>query len=186
MRALRFFLCAVVALGSSAFVAGQAQQPSPEQPTRSDGCKSYFALQPLDQGVLKSLATPIVPPNPNLFANESVRQLQEWDLPSKVTTWHDRPSPEELARRWDELNKKWNSATPGKSGVPRPYALQPLPPNDWKDLEKWFAKEGPKRISGMCVEPGEATYVLAVGGHLQRRRPGNAVRFWGSRRIPAD
>jgi hypothetical protein len=95
-----------------------------------------------------------------------LQQLRDWNFPSKVARWSDRPSTEELARRREELT----SATTSKSGkaspplvVYRPYDLQPLSPTDWSDLEKWFAKEAPKRVSGACVDHQKASYKLAIG-----------------------
>ena len=109
--------------------------------------------------------------NRSVFADTSIKQLQEWDLPSKVTPWHERPSPEELARRWDELNQKYSAGTQSKdkskNDVPQgraaPYNASSLPPKEWQDLEKWFGKNAPKKLSGACVDAAKATYVLAVG-----------------------
>ena len=41
--------------------------------------------------------------------------------------------------------------------------LLPIPAKDWKELERWFAKEAPKKLPGMCVDRGKASYILAVG-----------------------
>ena len=127
-------------------------------------CKAYIAIAPLDQDVVKLLASPAVLPKANVFASASFQQLQEWDLPSKVMAWRDRPGSEELKRRWDEFSRKWNPAgQPDYSANYRPYSLRPLSPERWNDLEKWFAKEGPKKLPGVCSDAGRATYVLAVG-----------------------
>lgn len=152
---------------------GQAQSFGTPQETAAEraGCEVYFALQPIEPRVVKLLATPMAPANRTVFTDASIRQLQDWDLPSKVTAWRDRPSPEELARQWEELNKKWSSgaqnkdksktSTPG--GHAAPYVAHPLPIKEWQDLEKWFEKTAPKKISGLCVDQGKATFILAVG-----------------------
>lgn len=151
-------LTVLCAIGALSFSPGLIAQSSPGQ----DGCKAYYALEPLDLSTLKLLSTPVVPPKASVFANAAIQQLREWDLPSKVTSWRERPSPEELARRWEELNQKFNPAQ-GRAGVPRPYGLLPLSSDDWQDLAKWFAKDGPKKLPGLCVDRDQATYVLAVG-----------------------
>jgi hypothetical protein len=121
------------------------------------------------------LATPLVLPNPTVFTNVSSKKLRDWDLPPQVTPWRDRPSTEELAHRWEEFYKTWSSTGQGQgqSGknapvtVPaehyRPYDLRILSPKEWEDLEKWFAKEGPKKLPGLCLDRSQATYVLAIG-----------------------
>jgi hypothetical protein len=136
-----------------------------------DGCEFYVALQPIDPAAVKLLATPLAPVNRTLFTDNRIRQLQDWDLPSKVTAWRDRPSAEELVRQWDELNKQWSSGLQNKdkskSSVPQehpaPYRAGPLPEKEWQDLEKWMGKNGPKKLSGLCIDSAKATYVLAVG-----------------------
>jgi hypothetical protein len=149
-----------------------AEPPSPSGATAGDeGCEIYFMLQPIEPAVAKLLATPIVPANRTVFTDASIRQLQDWDLPSKVMAWRDRPSPEDLARQWEELNKKWSTGAQNKDksknsateGHDAPYAAHPLPAREWQDLEKWFGKNAPNKISGLCVDSGKATYVLAVG-----------------------
>lgn len=155
---LRFILCGLVLFPS--FVLGQE-------------CKSYYNLQPLDQNILKLLATQSVPPNQAAFAPAGYTQLRDWDFPSKVEAWQDRPSTEQLAKQWDDLTKKWSPAVQaGKPGF-RPYGVQALSADDWKDLQKWFAKEGPKKISGACVDPEKANYALAVG--IISDRAGNSA-----------
>jgi len=133
-------------------------QQTPVTPVGGNGCKAYYAVVPLDQNTLKILATPVLPPNATAFADSNVRQLRDWDLPPKVTAWRERPSPDELARRWNELNK-----TSKVGGIPRPYGLQLMAAEDWKDLDKWFAKEAPKKLPGLCLGSERANYVLAVG-----------------------
>ncbi len=170
-------LLALTVLGSFLSLRSQAQQPPAAQPAPSpaspaqDGCKAAFAIAPFDEGVMKLLATPIVPPFRTVFTEASSRKLQNWDLPSKVTPWRDRPAPEELARQWEELNKSWSSGAQGKdkgakqAPPPRykPYGLRPFSAEQWKDLEKWFAKNGPKQLSGTCADSARAAYILAIG-----------------------
>jgi hypothetical protein len=149
---------------------GAPSTPS-EATVKQDGCEIYFALQAIEPPAVKLLATPIVPANRTVFTDASIRKLQDWDLPSKVTAWRDRPSQEDLARQWDELNKKWSAGAQNKDksksgaaeGHAAPYAANPLPAKEWQDLEKWFGKTAPKKISGLCVDQGKATYVLAIG-----------------------
>jgi hypothetical protein len=130
-----------------------------------EGCKAYFAIEPLPTDVMKLLSTPIVVSHSQGFADADRRQLQEWDLPSKVTAWRERPSADELARRWDEFNRKWNRAGKDKNSAPQfnPYQEQPLSAKEWKDAQSWLAKEGPKKLPGLCVDAGKATYRLAIG-----------------------
>jgi hypothetical protein len=174
MRGFGVFGCAIVTLSMCCAPVGHTQeiaaQSSPsEVAAGQEGCEVYFTLQPIDPAALKLLATPIVPANRSVFADASIRQLQDWDLPSKVIAWRDRPSPEELARQWDELNKKWSAGAQNKdkSNVPQghaaPYNASALPAKEWKDLEKWLGKNAPKKLSGLCVDSVKATYVLAVG-----------------------
>jgi hypothetical protein len=163
-------------MGFCSAVAGQEQNAAGQAPpsqaaAAQEGCEFYFALQPIEPAAVKLLATPLAPANRTLFTDNSIRQLQDWDLPPKVTAWHDRPSPAELARQWEELNKQWSAGSQSKDkskstapqGHPAPYRGGPLPAKDWQDLEKWVAKNGPKKLSGLCVDPAKATYVLAVG-----------------------
>jgi hypothetical protein len=176
MRKFSAFSWAIAALTLCCAPRGHAQAnagpPTPSEPAGdAKGCEVYFTIQPIDPAALKLLATPMVPVNRSVFAETSIKQLQEWDLPSKVTAWHERPSPEELARQWDELVKKFSAGSQSKdkskNDVPRgyaaPYNASPLPPKEWRDIEKWFAKNAPKKLSGACVDPAKATYVLAVG-----------------------
>jgi hypothetical protein len=152
------FLSALVALTTAKSALAQTQ-------ALAEPCKAYFAIEPLPADVVKLLATPVVVSNSQGFADASFRQLQEWDLPSKVTAWRDRPSADELARQWDEFNQKWNRAGKSQDNPPHfsPYLAQPLPPWEWKEVESWFAKEGPKKLRGLCVDAGKATYRLAIG-----------------------
>jgi hypothetical protein len=174
MRGFGAFCCAIATLSTCCAPVGYAQdvaaQSSPsEAAAGQEGCEVYFTLQPIDPAALKLLATPLVPANRSVFADAGIRQLQDWDLPSKVIAWRDRPSPEDLARQWDELNKKWSAGAQNKSksnapqGHAAPYNASSLPAKEWKDLEKWLGKNAPKKLSGLCVDSVKATYVLAVG-----------------------
>lgn len=121
------------------------------------------------------LGSPVGPSSRSLFTNPSYVQLRNWDFPSKVTPWTERPSPEEIEKRRQELiaGSSTGAASKGKSKnasapeelawVATPYSLEPFSAKDWSELEKWFAKEGPKKISGLCVNPEQAGYVVAVG-----------------------
>lgn len=83
----------------------------------------------------------------------------------------DRASAQDLARQWDELNKKWSAGAQKKDksksdvqeGRAAPYDARSLPGKEWQDLEKWFGKTASKKLSGLCVDSAKATYVLAVG-----------------------
>lgn len=176
MRGFSVFFGAIAAVGlCSAPVAHSQKFTAPSSPPEvlagEEGCEVYFTLQPIDHEALKQLATPIVPANRTVFTDADIRQLQDWDLPSKVTAWRDRPTPEDLARQWDELNKKWSAGAQKKdkskndvSGrLAAPYDARSLPAKEWQDLEKWFGKNAPKKVSGLCVDPAKATHVLAVG-----------------------
>lgn len=169
MRPFWVLLFAFAALNSRPLLLAQspaAPGSLPSAATAPDGCKTHLALEPLDQSVLRLLGSGVAPANQSGFANASFRQLREWDFPSRVTPWSERPSAEELARRREELTNQPTSKA-GKASLPpgisRPYDLQPLPPRDWDDLEKWFAKEAPKRVSGACVDHEKASYILAIG-----------------------
>jgi hypothetical protein len=176
MRGFSWFLGVIATASLCSASAGQSQNvgaPSAQSETvaKQDGCEVYFALQPIEPSAVRLLATPIVPANRTVFADASIRQLQDWDLPSKVAAWRDRPSPEDLARQWDELSKKWSPGAQNKDksksgaaeGHTAPYAAYRLPAKEWQDLEKWFGKTAPKKVSGLCVDQGKATYVLAIG-----------------------
>src|SRR5215467_2791811 len=67
------------------------------------GCEIYYSLQPIDPAVPKLLGTPTVPTDSNLFSSPEYIQQRDWDFPSKVTPWIQRPKPEEIARRREEL-----------------------------------------------------------------------------------
>lgn len=133
------------------------------------GCRAYAALAPADESVIRLLATPAVPPPTLVFAAQSARQLTEWDLPTKVAEWKDRPSSPELARKWEELNRSWYGAKPGDTtksvppAVYRPYELLRIGQRDWNDLEKWMAKETSKHGAGLCYDEERATYVFVAG-----------------------
>jgi len=175
MRSFSKLCCAIATASMLCVPAGRAQGAAPSSPPEpaagQKGCEAYFTLQPIEPAAVKHLATPIVPANRTVFTNASIRQLQDWDLPSKVMAWRDRPSPEDLARQWDELSKKWSAGTQNKDkakdnapeGRASPYGARSLPAKEWQDLEKWIEKNAPKKVSGLCVDPGKATYILAVG-----------------------
>ena len=89
MRALRVFLCAIAAL-SFPFLSGiQAQRPAtaqsfssegsavPQAPAAPDGCKAYFSIEPIDQGVMKLLSTPAVPRIPSMFTTTSAKHIAD-------------------------------------------------------------------------------------------------------------
>jgi hypothetical protein len=144
-------------------------QASPKQ----DACDAYYTLQPLDAAVLKLLGTPVFPASSSLFTNAAYLQLRDWDFPPKVTSWQERPKPEEIARRREELmagagssggkDKSKNASLPASAWLSGPYGLEPFSSRDWNDLQKWFAKEAPKKLAGVCVDPKKAGYILAVG-----------------------
>ena len=128
-----------------------------------DSCTASYALKPLDESVLALLGDGAVPSKQPIFADPRLQQLQALDFPSKVTAWSDRPAPAEMTSQRAALiaSSSGGKGTPG--GSPQPYALRPLSSKDFADLEKWFAKEGPKKVQGLCVDPAHAGYVLAVG-----------------------
>jgi hypothetical protein len=165
MRGFALFFSAILTLSLSCALPSNAQTSAPAP----DGCEFHLALQPLDPAVVNLLATPIAPANRNPFADSSIKELQNWDLPSSVTAWQQRPSAQELARQWEELDKKWSTGAKDKSkkdappSHSAPYAAHPLSARQWQDLEKWFAKNAPKKLSGACVDSAKATYVFAVG-----------------------
>jgi hypothetical protein len=148
------------------------------------GCELYYTLQPFDWGVLQLLGTPVAPSSRTLFTNPGYIQLRNWDFPSKVTPWPDRPSPQEIEKRKQELIAA-SSAAAGNKGKPKnasateewiaaPYTFEPFSAKDWSELEKWFAKEGPKKISGLCVNREQSGYVLAVGLILEGAAGGSS------------
>jgi hypothetical protein len=140
-------------------LCGQAPQTSD-----NSACRVYYAIEPLDQSVLKLLVSPAIPPGQAVFMSAGLRQLRDWDFPPKVTPWRERPSPEEVAKQRDEVSKaKSSGLTAASQGSPEAHELQPWSAKDWDDLEKWFGKEAPKRIPGLCVDPHKAGYVLAIG-----------------------
>jgi hypothetical protein len=159
MRGFALFFSVILTLSLSCTLPANAQSP---------GCEFPIALQPLDPAVVNLLATPIAPANRTPFTDSSIRELQKWDLPSSVTAWKDRPSAQELARQWEELDKKWSagkdkSKKDAPQSHPAPYVARPLSAREWQDLEKWFAKNAPKKLSGACVDSAKATYVFAAG-----------------------
>jgi len=133
------------------------------------GCRTYVALAPADASVMRLLATPAVTPPARVFAAQSARQLTEWDLPSKVAAWKVRPSNEQLALKWEELNRSWYGAKPGdtKKSVPpanyQAYQLLQISARDWQDLQKWMEKETAKHGAGLCYDEQRATYVFVAG-----------------------
>ena len=149
-------------LASAAGARGQSA-------TGAAGCRAYIALAPVDASVIRLLATPAVPPPTLIFAAQSARELTEWDLPSKVTEWKERPSNTQLALKWEELNRNWYGAKPGdtRKSVPpadyQPYQLLQISARDWKDLEKWMEKETAKHGAGLCYDEQRATYLFVAG-----------------------
>jgi len=125
----------------------------------------------MDPTTTKLLAAPISPLNRTVFAESSIKQLQEWDLPLRVTAWKDRPSPQDLARQWDELDRKYSTGSQNKDksksntlrGQAAPYTATPLPAKELRELEKWLEKNVGKKLSGACLDSGNAAYILAVG-----------------------
>ena len=175
MNRLWVLLCAIAASSFCPSMAAQSQPstsgqlPASQTNSAPDSCKAHFAIEPLDHTVLTALGSAVVPVNPNLSSSKAFVELRNWDFPSKVTSWKARPSAEELARRREELTNpadvtgkdQKKVATP--LGVSVAYELLSVPPREWNDLEKWFAKEAPKKIAGACVDREKATYVIAIG-----------------------
>jgi len=134
-----------------------------------EGCKAYIGAAQADARVMNLLSTPAVPPSSSVFAAQSAREVTEWDLPSKVTPWKERPSAAELAERWEELNRRWYGARPGDTtknvpaAVHRPYQLLRIAPADWSEVEKWMTKEIAKHSSGLCYDEQKATHVFVSG-----------------------
>jgi len=156
MARVIFFFCSIILALSLAPECSAVSNQS---------CKTAFALQPLDSGLLRLLGGPVAPANPALFADANFQQLRNWNFPSKVMSWDERPSAEEISRRQQQLVAA--SSQKAKShnffDAVTPYDLQPLAAADWKELEKWFAKDGPKKIPGFCADQQKPAYVLAVG-----------------------
>jgi hypothetical protein len=172
----RAFVLAIAACNVALFPASHAQTASLAQSSftqtsgKQSGCEMFYGLQPIDANLLKLLGTPAVPTNPNLLTSPEYIQLRDWDFPSKVTPWSARPKPEEIARRREELagtSPGSENAKAKNAAIPAwtlwTYGLEPFPVKDWNDLQKWFGKEGPKKISGLCVDPQKADHILAVG-----------------------
>jgi hypothetical protein len=130
-------------------------------------CEIYYALQPVDPALLKLLGTPAVPTNSNLLTSPEYIQQRDWDFPSKVTPWSQRPKAEEIAQRREALADTAESSKPKGAAIPNwalwNYGLEPFTAHDWTDLQKWFAKELPKKVSGACVEPQKADHLIVVG-----------------------
>jgi hypothetical protein len=160
-----------------------AQTPAFEEALATpSGCELYYTLQPFDSGVLQLLGTPVAPSSRTLFTNPGYIQLRNWDFPSKVTPFPDRPSPQEIEKRKQELiaassaggKGKPKNASATEEWIVAPYTLEPFSARDWSELEKWFAKEGPKKISGLCVNREQSGYVLAVGLILEGAAGGSS------------
>jgi hypothetical protein len=124
-----------------------------------NGCKSYLALRPLPRGVLDLLGT--VPSSQSPFVSPALRQLRDWNFPGKVTPWHGRPDAQQIQKARQDAMKEVSRGGPVPAA--KPYQLQPAAAGDWSALEKWFAKDGPKKLPGMCVDQEKPGYVLAVG-----------------------
>jgi hypothetical protein len=133
------------------------------------GCEIYYQLQPVDPTLLKLLGTPAVPTNSSLLSSPEYIQQRDWDFPSKVTPWSQRPKPEEIAQRREQLagTSAADAANQKSNAIPNwalwNYGLEPFTQHDWSDLQKWFAKELPKKVPGACVDPQKADHVLVVG-----------------------
>jgi hypothetical protein len=176
-----FITFAVLVFGYGCVPADSARGIPAAQPffaessAQQSGCELFYTLKPFDPSILQLLGSPVGPSSRSLFTNPSYVQLRNGDFPSKVTPWTERPSPEEIERRRQELiaasssgagskGKSKNASAPEElAWVATPYSLEPFSSKDWSELEKWFAKEGPKKISGLCVNQEQAGYVLAVG-----------------------
>lgn len=139
------------------------------QEAAAGNCKAFVALAPADAGVVKLLSTPAMPPPTMVFASQDTRQIKQWDLPSKVTAWKERPAAADLARQWEELNRTWHRAKPGDASksvppaVYRSYELQNISPRDWQELQKWMAKETGKQAPGTCYDEQKAQYFFIAG-----------------------
>jgi hypothetical protein len=138
--------------------ANPEQTPFPSQlhfaqsPDSPSGCEIYYSLQAVDPNLLKLLGTPVVPTTSSLLTSPEYIQQRDWDFPSKVTPWSQRPKAEEITHRREELagTSAAESAKP-KSGAILSwalwnYGLEPFTAHDWNDLQKWFAKELPKKF----------------------------------------
>jgi hypothetical protein len=128
-------------------------------------CEIYYALQPVDSTLLKLLGTPAVPTNSSLLNSPEYIQQRDWDFPSKVTPWSQRPNPEEIAQRREQLagTSAADAAKQKGNAIPNwalwNYGLDPFTQHDWNDLQKWFAKELPKKVPGACLDPQKADHV---------------------------
>jgi hypothetical protein len=158
----------ILPLGIAALLGPGLRSASAQDSAKAGACEVSFALAQLDPGVMKLLSTPAVPPVTTSFTAVSMRPIKQWDLPSKVTAWQERPSTADLNQRWDELGRGWYGGGKDKtSGVPasahRPYQALAAPQKDWNELRQWMAKDGPKQLAGTCVEEKEARYLMVVG-----------------------
>jgi hypothetical protein len=133
------------------------------QAVTPDGCKASYAIKPLDESVVTLLGDAVVPSKQTVFVDQRLQQLQAFDFPSKVTAWADRPAPAEMTSRRAALIASSAGGKGAPAGSLQPYLQRPIPAKDFADLEKWFAKEAPKKVQGLCVDPAKASYVLAVG-----------------------
>jgi len=119
--------------------------------------------------VPKLLGTPTVPTDSNLFSSPEYIQQRDWDFPSKVTPWSQRPKPEEIARRREELAGTTAAEAAKSKGTTIPkwvlwnYGMEPFSQHDWKELQKWFAKELPKKVPGACADAQKSDRLLVIG-----------------------
>jgi hypothetical protein len=134
-----------------------AQEPAPV------GCEVPIAIEPVDRTVMKLLSTPVMPPFQTSFTAVSMRPIKQWDLPSKVTRWQDRPGAADLSQRWADLGKSWYKTGGIPEAALRPYAALTVPPKEWEELRQWMAKDGSKQLAGTCVVEKNARYVMVVG-----------------------
>jgi hypothetical protein len=133
------------------------------QAATPDGCNASYTLNPLDESVVTLLGDAVVPSKQSIFVDPRLQQLQALDFPSKVTAWADRPAPPDMTSRRAALLASSAGGKGAPAGTLQPYLQRPIPAKDFADLEKWFAKEAPKKVQGLCVDPANAGYVLAVG-----------------------
>jgi len=149
---------ALVAVLFAGFTVTAAQA----QEAAKAGCEVPIAVAPIDRDVMNLLSTPAIPSFQTTFTAAAMRPIKQWDLPSKVTAWRERPSAAELTHKWDDLGKTWY-----KGGVPRnayrPYAALTMPTKEWDELRQWVAKDGPKQLSGACLAEKDARYVMVAG-----------------------
>ena len=137
-----------------------------QEPVKAGACEVPIALEPVDRETVKLLSTPAVPQFQTTFTAASMRPIKQWDLPSRVTAWPERPSPAEMTRKWDDLGKSWY-----KGGIPpdayRPYAALAVNAKEWEEIRQWMMKDGTKQLAGMCLADSgtkDARYVMVAGG----------------------